>query len=137
MRTALFSAAMPTAWRDRLIIIAPFVGVLLLAGLTPSDDGSTICPFALCTGTACPGCGMTRAASHLIRGDFATAMGYHPLVPLVIVQLVAAWAWFVLRRAGRAQPLSSRTINVILIATTGALLLVWVARLLSGTLPPV
>ena len=63
--------------RDRLIIAAPFIGVALLALFTPSDDGPTFCPFALCTGTACPGCGMTRAASHLVRGDIGTAITYH------------------------------------------------------------
>lgn len=128
---------MPAAWRDRLVLAAPILGVLLLAVVTPTEDGPTLCPFALCTGTACPGCGMTRAASSLVRGDFTGAVAFHPLVPLIVVQLVGAWVWFVLRRSGRVQPLGNRTLNVILIATTVALLGVWLARLLTGTLPPV
>lgn len=128
---------MTTGWRDRLIIAAPFIGVLLLAIVTPSEDGLTFCPFALCTGTACPGCGMTRAAASLVKGDFSGALTYHPLVLLVGLQLMAGWAWFMLRRSGRVQPLSNRALNVILIGTGLALVGVWVARLLIGSLPPV
>jgi hypothetical protein len=128
---------MPATWRDRLILTAPFLGALVLALVSPTEDGPTFCPFALCTGTACPGCGMTRAASSLIRGDFGGAMALHPLVPIVGLQLAAGWIWYVLRRRGRVQPLSNRVLNGILIATAVALVAVWVTRLLTGTLPPV
>ncbi len=123
--------------RDRLLIAAPFVGVALLALFTPSDDGPTFCPFALCTGTACPGCGMTRAASHLIRGDIGTAFTYHPLVPLVALQLVGGWLWLMLRKAERVGPMSHKMLNIVLIGTTVALLAVWAYRLATGTLPPI
>ena len=94
---------MTRVWRDRLTLAAPLgVAVLLLAG-SPGDDGPTICPFALMTGTACPGCGMTRAASHLLRGDVSTAIGYHPLIPLVMALAVGGWVWFLLVRSGRAR----------------------------------
>lgn len=128
---------MTRVWRDRLVLAAPLGVIGLLAAVDPGDEGPTVCPFALCTGMACPGCGMTRAASHLIRGDIGTALGYHPLVPLITLLLVGGWAWYLLRRAGRARPLSARWVNTILIATGVMLLGVWVARLLSGTLPPV
>jgi hypothetical protein len=128
---------MTTTWRDRMIIAGPILGALALAMLTPSDEGPTFCPFALCTGIACPGCGMTRAASKLIRGDLGAALAYHPLVPIIGLQILAGWTWFVLRRAGRVQPMRNRTLNAILIATAAGLLAVWLARLLSGTLPPV
>lgn len=128
---------MNATWRDRLILMAPFLGVLFLALISPTEDGLTFCPFALCTGTACPGCGMTRAASSLIRGDFGGAMTLHPLVPIVGLQLAAGWVWYLLRRQGRVQPLSNRALNGILSATAAVLLAVWVARLLTGTLPPV
>lgn len=128
---------MTSIWRQRLIIVAPFIGVLGLALVTPSDDGQTFCPFALCTGTACPGCGMTRAAASLIKGDFSGALLYHPLVLVIGAQLMTAWVWFLLRRSGRVQPMSNKTLNVILIGTGVALVGVWIARLLAGTLPPV
>lgn len=125
------------SWRDRLIIIAPFVGIAVLALIAPSDDGPTICPFALCTGTACPGCGLTRAAAHLLRGDWATALSYHPLVPLIGAQLIAGWIWFTLSKARRVAPMSQRLLRFSMVTTTLALALVWGLRLATGTLPPV
>lgn len=128
---------MSTAWRDRLILAAPFLGVALLAVLSPSDDSPTICPFALCTGTACPGCGMTRAFTALIRGDLGTAFRYHPLVLAIGLEALFGWTWFVLRKSGRVGPMSNRTLNVILGLTAITLVAVWIVRISSGTLPPV
>ncbi len=128
---------MTTTWRNRLLLAAPFLGVAILALVAPSDDNPTMCPFAMCTGMACPGCGMTRAASTLIRGDLSGALRYHPLVLIIVAQLMGGWVWYLMRRSGRVQPMSNRTLNVILISTGVALLAVWVVRLLNGTLPPV
>lgn len=128
---------MTGAWRDRLVFAAPLAMIGLLAAVRPGDDGVTVCPFALITGMACPGCGMTRAASYLVRGDVTTALGYHPLVPLIALLSIGGWAWYLLRRSGRVQPLPRRWVNTILIVTGIMLLGVWAARLLSGTLPPV
>jgi hypothetical protein len=126
-----------TGWRHRLIVLAPFLGVAALIVANPSDDGPTFCPFALCTGMACPGCGMTRAASHLLRGNLDLAFGYHPLVPIVAIQLMGGWVWYMLRRAGKVGPLSNRALNFFLIGTAAALLAVWVLRMTLGALPPV
>lgn len=128
---------MIATWRDRLILAAPLFGVGLLMAISPDSEGPTFCPFALCTGTACPGCGMTRAASALIRGDVSGAITLHPLVLVIGLQLGAGWTWYLLRRSGRARPLRTGTVNAILIATGVALVAVWAARLLAGTLPPV
>lgn len=128
---------MKRTWRDRLLLIAPATLLGTLAVIGPIEDGPTLCPFALCTGMACPGCGMTRAASHLIRGDVATALGYHPLIlPMAALSLVGA-AWYLLRRWGKAGPLPTRWQNTILVVAGVMLLGVWVVRAVSGTLPPV
>jgi hypothetical protein len=124
-------------WRDRLILVFPFLGVAALALMTPSDDTPTFCPFALLTGTACPGCGMTRAASALVKGDLHTALTYHPLVLAIGIEVLVGWGWYVLRRSGRVRPMSNRTLNLILAATAVALVAVWIFRLSAGTLPPV
>lgn len=128
---------MTRAWRDRLVFAAPIAVLGLLASIRPGGTGVTICPFALFTGMACPGCGMTRAASSLIRGDLTAALGYHPLVPWIALLSIGGWAWFLLRRSGRVEPLPTKLVNTILIGTGVMLLGVWAARLLSGTLPPV
>lgn len=128
---------MTTVWRNRLFLAAPFLGALILAVITPSDDGPTVCPVALFTGTACPGCGMTRAASYLVRGDIGAAFALHPLVVVVAAQLVGAWAWFLLRRIGKVRPMPAVLTNTLLIGTALALMVVWVMRFAAGTLPSV
>lgn len=127
---------MPLTRRERLIFLSP-VAVASALALAPEIDGPTVCPFALSTGVACPGCGMTRAASMLVRGDFTSAMTFHPLVPLVALLAIGGWIWFLLRRAGKVPALSTRVLNGLLISTLVALIAVWVGRLISGTLPPV
>lgn len=124
-------------WRDRLLLTAPLVGVAFLALFNPADDGPTVCPFALCTGMACPGCGMTRAVSQLIRGNFGQALIYHPLAPLVFAQVVGGWIWFVLRRRNLVAPMSHRVMNFLLIGSATSLLVVWGIRMLTGSLPTV
>lgn len=124
-------------WRQRVIVAAPLLGILGLAVLAPTDEGPTLCPFALCTGMACPGCGLTRAAGSLVRGDFHRAMTYHPLVILIGAQMIVGWVWFLLRRTGRVGSPSPRLVNLALSATAGALIAVWLTRLVMGTLPPV
>lgn len=123
--------------RDRLILLSPLAAIGILAVTPAIEDGPTVCLFALCTGMACPGCGMTRAASRLLRGDLASAVSLHPLVPAIALLAVGGWGWFTLRKAGKVQPISNRLLNGILIATFVALMAVWIARLATGTLPPV
>lgn len=128
---------MSPALRHRLILWSPLavIGVLLAAPL--ADDGTTICPFALSTGVACPGCGMTRAASALVRADLGTAVAFHPLVPAIALLAATGWVWYLLRRTGRVQAMSNRMLNGVLVATALALVGVWLARLMTGTLPAV
>lgn len=123
--------------RDRLIVFSPLAIIGALALTQGIEDGPTICPFALGTGMACPGCGMTRAASWMLRGDLSSAVAYHPLVPAIALLAAGGWIWIMLRKTGRVQPMSNRLLNGVLIATLVALLAVWVVRLISGSLPPV
>ena len=99
--------------------------------------GATICPFALITGTACPGCGLTRATLALGRGDMGAAMAFHPLVLVVLAWLVGAWAVAVAKRSGYRINLNQKLIDRLLWATAALLLVTWVIRLTAGTLPPV
>jgi hypothetical protein len=128
---------MISIWGNRLLLSAPILAAAFLSVAPIGDDGPTVCPFALVTGTACPGCGMTRAAGYLIRGDLASALRYHPLVILVAVQALAGWGWWILRRNDTVKPLSTRITNAILIGTGASLLVVWLLRMLAGSLPPV
>ena len=61
------------------------------------------CPFHHITGLDCPGCGMTRAAYWLAKGDVGIAVSYHPFV----LPFAAGWLFFAvsafLPKAGRAR----------------------------------
>jgi hypothetical protein len=116
-----------------LLPVAVF-GVLTLA--SPTHDGPTLCPFALITGTACPGCGMTRAFAWLLRGDLSQALTYHPLAPLIALELLLVVGWWLARRLGRA-PDPGRLPALVMAVTGVLLLLTWIVRWASGTLPPV
>ncbi len=57
--------------------LALLVYVIWLRPILPAIP----CPFSAFWGIYCPGCGGTRAAIALIRGQLLTAFWYHPLVP--------------------------------------------------------
>lgn len=106
----------------------------VLAAWTPSDGGPGLCPIRLCTGVACPGCGLTRATSRLLHGDLSGALVYHPLVLLAVMEVVAAAVVWPLLRTGRVK-LDIRLLNAVLIANGVLLLGVWMLRAANGTLP--
>lgn len=122
-------------WRDRVILAAPLLAVFALLGV--HGDEPTLCPIALVTGTACPGCGMTRAFAFLLRGDLDVSTTFHPLAPLIAFEALAAWAWYLVRRNGMVRPMPRRVANLLVIATAFSLLGVWAFRAWTGSLPPV
>jgi hypothetical protein len=124
----------------RRMLLPAGVGTGLLAAVLlthPQVTGPGLCPVALFTGHACPGCGMTRAAAALFHGDVGLMWTLHPMAPVLIVLGTVALAWWAAWRAGvtSARP-GSRSASVLAV-TTVALVGVWAVRLASGTLPAV
>ena len=119
------------------LLVIPFVAAMVLATINPSDSSPTICGFARCTGVACPGCGMTRAAGQLVRGNVIEALRYHPLILLVAAELLAAWTIWTAHRAGWIRWRHRRWVDIVIGATAGLLLVVWVIRLATGSTPSV
>jgi hypothetical protein len=69
---------------------AVYVGVV-----TPGAGRTIPCPFHAATGLWCPGCGMTRAVHHLLRGDVLGALSFNVFVPLVVAgTIIGWWSWF-------------------------------------------
>jgi type IV secretory pathway TrbD component len=68
-------------WTDFLAVIL-FLGSLSLASHVA---GIGICPLRRLTGIPCPTCGATRAALALVRGELAAALGFHPLVTVLLL----------------------------------------------------
>jgi hypothetical protein len=115
----------------------PFVAAIALATINPSDSSPTVCGFARCTGVACPGCGMTRAAGQLVRGNVVEALRYHPLILLIAAEVLAAWTIWAAHRSGWIQWRHRRWVDFAIGATAALLVAVWVIRLATGSTPPV
>lgn len=123
----------PSRW---VYWLGPFALAVLLAW-TPTDDGPTICPFALLTGHACPGCGMTRALAYLVRGDLGQAIDYHPLSLVLALAGAVGIVWLVGKQKWGWSAPSLKMVNLALMAAGVLALGVWFTRIATGTLPPV
>lgn len=119
------------------LALAPMAAFGLATMASPSDDGPTLCPVALLTGMACPGCGMSRALAWLVRGDLETSLAYHPLAPLILMVGLVAVVWALGRRYGGWKAPRTAWINSGLVGLAVLLMAVWVTRFMTGTLPPV
>ena len=106
-------------------------GALLAFG---PGEGST-CLIYTATGVSCPGCGMTRAAAAMLRGDWSSMWRFHPMAVVVAVEgfvTWATWGWTVFVRRRRVD---EAVLLWLLVANTVLLLVVWIVRLATGTLP--
>ena len=93
------------------------------------------CLVLLLTGVPCPGCGMTRATACLVNGDFESMLRFHPLAPLLMAQAIAGWIWWGLVATGRTPRPSGWWLVGALGVDVAALLVTWLVRLATGTLP--
>lgn len=91
------SAAAPIAAGCCAVAAAAYVAVD-----DPSDGGAYLpCPFRILTGLWCPGCGLTRATHHLLRGDVLQAIRFNLFVVVVLGALTAVWMAWMLGSIGR------------------------------------
>lgn len=108
-------------------------------GLTQLN-GPTLCAFRLCTGHACPGCGLSRSLAALFRGDIRASFDYHPLAILLGLQaclIAAVWVARVHPASGvdrRVAALPPWLLPVVGVVNLSALLIVWVVRWRLGLL---
>jgi len=93
------------------------------------------CLVYVLTSVSCPGCGMTRATACLARGDVVRALQFHPLAPLLLLQAAGAWCWWGLVVLRRVRMPSQWWLIGTVIADGVALLLTWIVRFLTDTLP--
>lgn len=68
-----------------------------------------LCPTAFFFGVPCPGCGLTRASLALLRGDFAAALRFHPLAPLLAPLFAVALGKVLVDYVRAAPPRASAT----------------------------
>jgi hypothetical protein len=122
-----------------LLAIASVIG-LIIAYRVP------VCPTATFLGIPCPGCGLTRATLALFRGDFSTALRFHPLVFLLsplfaYLALNAAWGYVrgpVAIQTPRERTFwTSRFTTIAASAVIALMLVVWIARFFGAFGGPV
>ena len=118
----------------RVLRLCAFVVPLALA----SALGVSTCPVALLTGTPCPGCGMTRAALALARGDVALATSMNPSALLTVPLSAGLVAFFTLSYLydGRMRA-NARVPRALAIGTIVVLTCVWIARAVGAFGGPV
>lgn len=120
--------------RDRRFALGVAAAAAAQVAAVSAGVGGWPCPVMSALGVPCPGCGLTRGAVALLRGEFAAALGAHAFAPLLLVGLAALAVAALLpasRReafAGLVARFERRTrVSYVLAA---ALLLYWSVRLL-------
>jgi hypothetical protein len=128
------SPALSERWGRPLVAVA---GAALLAPtlLRPWSDGPVVCPLRRVTGVWCPTCGMTRALGWLAHGDFHESLRYHPLAPVLVIEIVLVGAfWLYQRRHDPSWAARSPAVfRGLLVANALLALVVWVVRLKLGS----
>ena len=62
-------------------------------------NGQMPCLFQELTGLYCPGCGGTRAAKALLKGEVLTSILYHPIVLYtILVAVLFAVSWLIYKK---------------------------------------
>lgn len=75
------------------------MAIFLVAVNKPDDDSYfPRCTLHNLTGLHCPGCGMTRSLHSALNGDFAQALSYNILAPIILPVFFVSisrslWSW--------------------------------------------
>ena len=102
---------------------------------THTQLGLPPCGFRLLTGFPCPGCGLTTAFAHAIRGDWTAASAANPLGLLLFLFVCSSIPFSVLGalRGWSLDTLFERfSLGRWGLALTGSSLALWVARLVAA-----
>ena len=109
----------------KIAITASFPAFILVARFVPFDRLPSVCGFLRLTGYPCPSCGMTRSMMALAHIDFARAMYFNPLAP-VLLGLFALWwvnALYEIHTGRRTRLMAWAGINLFPLAMTGLAIL--------------
>lgn len=131
----------PVAWRSPwtpwwVVGLTAAGAWVALRAWTPLDDPThVVCALRRIAHIGCATCGLTRAFAALARGDLGAAIAFHPMALVLAGEVAAAWgAWGLALARGTPAP-ETRGIPRLVAANALAFLLVWVARLVTGTIP--
>ncbi len=71
-------------WFGRTSVFVAVAALFLAVVHPPEGLGLPICWLKASTGIPCPGCGLTRSLSTIMRGDLSAAVLLHPFGPLLL-----------------------------------------------------
>ena len=120
--------------RDRKLTFALLGAAGLHITLVSLSLPSWECPFFRVTGVPCPGCGLSRATTLLLKGDLAGSLRFHAFAPIFLLAIVALFLSILLPKSmvqsaiSRAERIERKTGLTVLIL--GGLIFYWLARLL-------
>lgn len=134
-RSALESLS-PKTLSPNTIYSAGAVSLALLVVLSAlsTDDGPVLCPYRVCTGGYCPGCGLTRAGGHLLRGQVAQSWSQHPYLILMVVQAPLIGLAWITGAFKRKTGLFGTTSKVVIV-NVALLVGIWIFRLATNDIP--
>jgi hypothetical protein len=110
-------------------------GLVAFTALNDPTERSILppCPIHATTGLWCPGCGLTRAAHHLLQGDVAASLSANLLLPAVVVLgLTLWWSWWRTARGGTSVLWATRVPTSVWAALLTVVVVYGVARNLPG-----
>lgn len=73
---------------DRRAAVCICGAAALHLGASAAGLGGWPCPILSALGVPCPGCGLSRAAMLLFRGEFGLALSIHAFAPLLVAALL-------------------------------------------------
>jgi len=110
----------------QLISLLAFVFILWAASVFEF----VICPFRHIFGFSCPGCGLTRASTAMLHGDWARMWALHPLAPLLFPLMALVLGNLFLQALGITKiDITNYIPNSVGIVLLVVLLGLWIARL--------
>lgn len=133
--TASLISRVASGSTDRAALAAGATALGALVMSAGADDGIVLCPFRRCTGGYCPGCGATRGAHRLLRGDLAGSWAHHPWIVLAAVQLVLVGSAAALMKPATRLDRLRRGAVPLLVANCVLLVGIWIIRLAGGSIP--
>jgi hypothetical protein len=101
----------------------------------PEGAAFILCPLRRATGLPCPGCGMTRAFSHLAKGEWSAAVRDHPLAPVLAAELAVIWTAWGGAAAGLLRLPRLAAPELPLLGHLAVMVAIWLGRMATGTLP--
>ncbi len=125
------AAVGPGAVELAAILLLPLAAAAWIAAGEPAGPA---CLLRQIAHVDCPTCGITRALALLARGEWRASLAVHPWAAALVLQLLAGWV-AAIRWLFRGGPHPERWIPGLVLANGTALLVLWIVRLATGTLP--